>query len=103
LTRADKSSASRSIPDRSQLTGDAEWTMPPLPLVFRGHDEVVRFLTTMPFAHSRRWRHVPVTANGRLAAAAYTRECGGGEFRAYAITAFGRGSDGGPRGTVGDA
>ena len=67
------------------LTDDAEWTMPPMPLRFRGRSEAAHFLRTMPFAAGRRWRHVRITANGQLAAAAYTREDGDDEYRLYAI------------------
>ncbi|HEY0343050.1 MAG TPA: sigma-70 family RNA polymerase sigma factor [Solirubrobacteraceae bacterium] len=51
------------------LTADPTWSMPPMPLWYRGREAVGAFLTDHPLAE--RWRHVPTRANGQLAVGCY--------------------------------
>ncbi len=51
------------------LTEDGTWSMPPLPVWFRGREAVSAFLTDYPL--NERWRHVPTRANGQLAVGCY--------------------------------
>ena len=56
------------------LREDVALEMPPLLTWFSGRQTVVRFIASRVFARFGRFRMVPVTANGRPAFAAYTRE-----------------------------
>jgi RNA polymerase sigma-70 factor (ECF subfamily) len=51
------------------LTEEPTWSMPPLPMWFRGRETVAAFLTDYPLRE--RWRHVPTRANGQLAVGCY--------------------------------
>jgi RNA polymerase sigma-70 factor (ECF subfamily) len=51
------------------LTAEPTWSMPPMPLWYRGREAVGAFLTDHPLAE--RWRHVPTRANGQLAVGCY--------------------------------
>jgi RNA polymerase sigma-70 factor (ECF subfamily) len=51
------------------LTEESTWSMPPLPVWFRGREAVAAFLTDYPLRE--RWRHVPTRANGQLAVGCY--------------------------------
>jgi RNA polymerase sigma-70 factor (ECF subfamily) len=53
------------------LTDDATLAMPPRPSWYRGSDAVGTFLAAYPLARPRRWRRVPVRANGQPAFGAY--------------------------------
>ncbi len=55
----------------AMLAEDAEWSMPPLPAWFRGHEALSGFLTGGPLSGDWRWRHVPTRANGQLAVGSY--------------------------------
>jgi RNA polymerase sigma-70 factor (ECF subfamily) len=55
----------------SMLTEEAAWSMPPLASWYRGHEELQVFLRNGPLSGEWRWRHLPATANGQLASAAY--------------------------------
>jgi len=55
----------------AMLTEDAVLTMPPIPTWFRGRDAVAAFLRDRPLAAGRRWRLLPVRANGQPAFAEY--------------------------------
>ncbi|WP_280385558.1 sigma-70 family RNA polymerase sigma factor [Nocardia wallacei] len=63
------------------LTEDAVWSMPPLPQWYRGHAAIAEFLVAGPF--TRRWRHLPATANGQPAVGSYLWE--DDRFRAFAL------------------
>lgn len=65
------------------LTEDATWSMPPLPMWFRGHADIRRFLEAGPY--TQRWRHVPTTANGQLAVGCYLWDAEEHVHRAYAL------------------
>ena len=51
------------------LTEQSTWSMPPMPVWFRGRETVAAFLTDSPLRE--RWRHVPTRANGQLAVGCY--------------------------------
>ena len=51
------------------LTDTSTWSMPPLPVWFRGREAIAAFLTDYPL--QERWRHVPTRANGQLAVGCY--------------------------------
>jgi RNA polymerase sigma-70 factor, ECF subfamily len=53
----------------SMLTGDASWSMPPVPTWYQGLPAVRDFLVRYPLRD--RWRHQPVSCNGQLAVACY--------------------------------
>ncbi|MFD1148994.1 sigma-70 family RNA polymerase sigma factor [Saccharothrix hoggarensis] len=56
------------------LTDDAWLTMPPLPLVYQGLDDVRHFLATVALRPGRRHRLIPTRANGQPAFACYVRD-----------------------------
>ncbi|MGR6920420.1 sigma-70 family RNA polymerase sigma factor [[Actinomadura] parvosata] len=56
------------------LTRDASLTMPPLPLAYRGPDEIRTFLATAALAGGRRYALVPTRANGQPAFGCYLRD-----------------------------
>jgi RNA polymerase sigma-70 factor, ECF subfamily len=51
------------------LTEEPTWSMPPLPVWFRGRAAVAAFLGDYPLQET--WRHVPTRANGQLAVGCY--------------------------------
>jgi RNA polymerase sigma-70 factor (ECF subfamily) len=51
------------------LAEEAAWSMPPMTTWYRGREAIVDFLTD--HALTVRWRHLPVTVNGQVAAACY--------------------------------
>jgi RNA polymerase sigma-70 factor, ECF subfamily len=53
------------------LTSDGAMTMPPLPTWYRGREAVGAFIESVVLKESRRWRLVPVRANGQLAFGKY--------------------------------
>jgi RNA polymerase sigma-70 factor, ECF subfamily len=55
----------------AMLTDDATMTMPPLPSWYRGRDAVAVFLRGAPLTGAKRWRLIPVRANGQLAFGKY--------------------------------
>jgi RNA polymerase sigma-70 factor, ECF subfamily len=62
----------------AMLAEDATFSMPPLPLWYRGHDAIAAFLNR--FALQDRWRLLPARANGQLAFGCYAWEA---EQRSY--------------------
>jgi RNA polymerase sigma-70 factor (ECF subfamily) len=56
------------------LTDDASLSMPPLPLEYRGLDEIRRFLTTHALAPGQHHVLVPTRANGQPAFGCYLRD-----------------------------
>lgn len=56
------------------LTNDARLTMPPLPLEYRGLDDVRHFLATVALRDGMRYVLFPTRANGQPAFAAYLRD-----------------------------
>ncbi len=62
----------------SMLTEDATWSMPPLPVCFRGHGPIRDFLVRSPL--TVRWRHHPASANGQLAVGCYLFDSAGQHY-----------------------
>lgn len=67
------------------LTEDVTWSMPPLPHWYRGRDVVMDFVVAVPLTGCGSWRHLPVSANGQPAVAAYLRPDGDGPHLPWAI------------------
>jgi RNA polymerase sigma-70 factor (ECF subfamily) len=63
----------------AMLAEDASFSMPPRPSWYRGRAAIRAFLAAHPLARPRRWRLVPVQANGQPAFAVYV------DGRAHAI------------------
>ena len=55
----------------AMLTADGVLAMPPHATWFRGREAVAAFLAAVPMHPDRRWRMIPVRANGQLAFATY--------------------------------
>jgi RNA polymerase sigma-70 factor (ECF subfamily) len=55
----------------AMLTADGVMAMPPHPTWYRGREAVAAFLAAVPMHPDRRWRMIPVRANGQLAFATY--------------------------------
>jgi RNA polymerase sigma-70 factor, ECF subfamily len=55
----------------AMLAHDATIAMPPQPTWYRGREAVATFLRTVALAAGRRWRLLPVSANGQLAFGEY--------------------------------
>jgi RNA polymerase sigma-70 factor (ECF subfamily) len=62
----------------AMLAEDATFSMPPLPIWYRGRDAIASFLTR--FALQDRWRMLPARANGQLAFGCYAWDA---EQRSY--------------------
>jgi RNA polymerase sigma-70 factor, ECF subfamily len=69
---------------RSLLTEDCDLVMPPWAEWFQGRDAVTEFLPRGPLQQGRRWKLVPVRANGGPAFGCYWAD-GDGELRAEGI------------------
>lgn len=55
----------------AMLAEDADWSMPPLPAWFHGHEALEGFLRFGPLSGDWRWRHAPARANGQAAVGSY--------------------------------
>ncbi|MGW5362570.1 sigma-70 family RNA polymerase sigma factor [Actinopolymorpha pittospori] len=55
------------------LTEDVTWSMPPLPSWYHGLAAVTDFAVRVPLTGCGFWQHVPISANGQPAVAAYLR------------------------------
>jgi RNA polymerase sigma-70 factor (ECF subfamily) len=55
----------------AMLASDGTFTMPPVPTWYRGREAVAAFLGGEPLGRDRRWRVLPVRANGQLAFGKY--------------------------------
>ena len=62
----------------AMLADDARYSMPPLPLWYRGKDEIRAFLVRGPL--QSRWRFQPTTANGQLAFGTYLWDDAAGTY-----------------------
>jgi RNA polymerase sigma-70 factor, ECF subfamily len=69
----------------AMLTDDATFSMPPRPTWHSGRRAVAAFLAAVPLSGGRRWRHVPVRANGQPALALYASREGNASYVADAI------------------
>jgi RNA polymerase sigma-70 factor (ECF subfamily) len=67
------------------LAEDAALTMPPIPTWFQGRGAVAAFFAGWPLAAGRRWRAVPVRANGQAAAGFYMWDEETRRFTAHGI------------------
>jgi RNA polymerase sigma-70 factor (ECF subfamily) len=67
------------------LAEDAALTMPPIPTWFQGRSAVAAFFAGWPLAAGRRWRAVPVRANGQAAAGFYMWDEETRRFTAHGI------------------
>jgi RNA polymerase sigma-70 factor, ECF subfamily len=70
----------------AMLASDATMTMPPLPTWYRGREAVAAFLAGWPLRRDRRWRVVPVRANGQLAFGHYIWDDEREAFEAHSMT-----------------
>jgi RNA polymerase sigma-70 factor (ECF subfamily) len=68
------------------LAHDATLTMPPRPTWYRGQDAVASFLCAVALAADKRWRLLPVKANGQPAFAEYLWNDRTQNFVAEAVT-----------------
>ena len=69
----------------AMLADDARMAMPPLPTWYRGREQVAIFLGGGPLAGARRWRLIPVRANGQVAFLAYAWDDETQAFMPHAI------------------
>jgi RNA polymerase sigma-70 factor (ECF subfamily) len=69
----------------AMLTEDATIAMPPRPSWYRGRDSVAAFLRARPLSGALESRLVPVSANGQLAFANYTRAGDARSYRLHAV------------------
>jgi RNA polymerase sigma-70 factor (ECF subfamily) len=70
----------------AMLASDATMTMPPLPSWYRGRQAVATFLEGWPLRRDKRWRLLPVRANGQLAFGHYVWDDERETFTAHSIT-----------------
>jgi RNA polymerase sigma-70 factor (ECF subfamily) len=78
----------------SALREDAIFSMPPLPLWFRGREPIGDFFRGFLFAHGAQYRAIATRANGRPAVAIYQRGENGFQFGALDVLEI---ADGGVR------
>ncbi|RMI31444.1 sigma-70 family RNA polymerase sigma factor [Nocardia stercoris] len=67
------------------LTEDVTWSMPPLPHWYQGLDAVTDFVVQVPLSRCGSWRHIPITANGQAAVAAYRWSDEASAYHAWSI------------------
>jgi len=67
------------------LAEDAAWSMPPLATWYRGTEQLTAFLSEGPLSGDWRWRHLPTSANGQAAVAAYAWQAGEGAHLPFAL------------------
>ncbi len=67
------------------LAEDVVFSMPPSPSWYRGRADVGAFLARRPLSRPRRWRLVPVGANGQRAFAFYAAGAEPGTWVLHAI------------------
>ena len=70
----------------AMLASDGAMTMPPLPTWYRGREAVAAFLEGWPLSSDRRWRVVPIRANGQLAFGKYIWNREREAFMAHSIS-----------------
>ena len=70
----------------AMLASDGAMTMPPLPTWYRGREAVAAFLEGWPLGRDRRWRVVPIRANGQLAFGKYIWNREREAFMAHSIS-----------------
>jgi len=67
------------------LTEDVTWSMPPRSAWYHGIDAVMDFAVRVPLTTCGSWRHLPTTANGQPAVAAYLWDEAAGKHQAWSI------------------
>ncbi|HEX4251197.1 MAG TPA: sigma-70 family RNA polymerase sigma factor [Pseudonocardia sp.] len=67
------------------LTEDVTWSMPPLPHWYRGLAAVTDFAVRVPLTRCGTWRHIPTSANGQPAIAAYLWSDAAGAHAGWSI------------------
>ena len=67
------------------LTEDARMTMPPQPSWYLGRDAIATFLRGWPLSAAKRFRLLPIAANGQPALAGYLWEDESGRFAAESL------------------
>ncbi len=70
----------------AMLAHDAIVSMPPQPTWYQGREAVATFLRTVALVADKRWRLLPVTANGHVAFGEYLWNETAGHFAAEALT-----------------
>ena len=70
----------------AMLTSDGAMTMPPLPTWYRGREAVTAFLEAVALSGDKRWRLVPVRANGQPAFGKYIWDEGREAFAPHSIS-----------------
>src|SRR6266496_3433418 len=70
----------------SMLAEDAKLLMPPLPSWYSGREQVGAFLRKNPLRGVRRWRMVPMSANGQPALATYVWNEQTGAFTRHSVS-----------------
>jgi RNA polymerase sigma-70 factor, ECF subfamily len=78
----------------AMLASDGAVTMPPRPTWYRGREAVATFLERAPLRRGRRWRVVPVRANGQLAFGKYIWDEERETFTAHSISVLTLGAEG---------
>jgi RNA polymerase sigma-70 factor (ECF subfamily) len=78
----------------AMLASDGALTMPPLPTWYRGREAVAAFLEDRPLRRGRRWRVVPVRANGQLAFGNYSWDVGRKTFAPHSLSVLTLGAEG---------
>ncbi len=73
----------------AMLTEDASLAMPPIPTWYSGREAVAEFLRGWPLGAGRRWRLLPVRANGQLALAHYIWSDERERFVAHSVNVLG--------------
>jgi RNA polymerase sigma-70 factor, ECF subfamily len=69
----------------AMLAADGTITMPPLPTWYRGREAMTAFLAGRPLRKGRRWRFVPIRANGQPALGCYSWDEERRTFTAHSI------------------
>jgi RNA polymerase sigma-70 factor, ECF subfamily len=68
------------------LSEEATWSMPPYLSLYRGHEQIARFIRDGPL--QVRWRHLPARANGQLAVGCYGWKDERGRYEAMVLDVF---------------
>jgi RNA polymerase sigma-70 factor (ECF subfamily) len=69
----------------AMLAEDVSLTMPPMPTWFVGREAVAGFFGRLPLRANRRWRLLPVGANGQVAFAHYVWDESAGRFLPHGV------------------
>jgi RNA polymerase sigma-70 factor, ECF subfamily len=72
----------------SLLAEDADWSMPPLPAWFSGHEALREFMHAGPLSGEWRWRHIATTASGQPAVGSYAWYEPDQAYRLFALDVF---------------